>query len=169
MENYFYKYKELIKSFDNKILNDKSFTIEYYDGYKSYCFNEKIIFVFCENKEYLDICNKTIFNLIFNDKYKLQDFCNVIDKNFGGLIFNYEDIQKILKVSFYPNNIKIITVDKYGERLTGINKINAVTIFGNSPINKNYIKAVKTLWMNRKLKRTLAINKNESKKQLIKI
>ncbi len=79
-----------------------------------------------------------------------------INKNVTG-VFDLDDIEVLLKVINQDEPIKRVYVNRYCEKLTGIEKYN------EESINDNYITAVMNLWLRRKLNRDLKTNINQLK------
>lgn len=123
---------------------------------KSFYFDD-IKFMYLDKiKNIFYVKDDGMFDDLFNS---LEEFIeDILDVNVNNdhILFK-EYMVEYLKL--YNKEVRIVIINRYGERNTDYLKND----------EDDYIKAVKTLWMNRKLKRTLTVNKNESKKQLIKI
>lgn len=165
---YIVGYGRVKDKIDNFIKNINNYDMFSIDKKNVYLFKNNYFFKINKKQKWVEVNSnyEHIFNLIFMGYYNDDIGNNVfIDNNFNYKTFSVDDIKYIIKVFNLKTNLFI--TDRYAEKLTGIRKIDFSK--GFDVISDDYIKAVKTLWMNRKLKRTLTVNKNESKKQLIKI
>jgi hypothetical protein len=159
---YIVGYSRVKDKVENFIKNINNYDIFSVNKNNVYLFKNNYFFTINKKQKWVEVhpnCEH-IFNLIFMGYYNSDIGNNVfIDKNFTYQAFSVDDIKYIIKTFNLKTNLYI--TDRYVERLTGIRKDDFTKSF--DAISDEYVSAVRSLWLQRKLKQ-----KTQSKK-IIKV